>query len=131
MNSLTNDIFKVNIYINADCAVKVFGSIRRLIKAGIMKDARDFDSVTEEYEEIVIDYISDKMPDGWELTRDYWGAKCFAYKPSFHAPKHNTYFAGCSHGRIMFFETYESMEKYVSEVLNRIEDKEDFEREIG
>lgn len=66
---------------------------------------------------MLVEYAADHLPDGWEETHDYWGAKCFAYKPRQRAPRTGTLFAGDSCGYFMFFADFQSLEEYTEQVI--------------
>lgn len=116
-----NDLCKVVIYHYADCMEHATASAKRLVKAGIMTDTDDASSAYDDYQTKVIDYAKDHLPKGWDVTHDYWGAKCFALNPKWAAPKEGTLFAGDKSGYIMFFDSFQALEEYTKEKVKELE----------
>lgn len=116
-----DDLCKVVVYHQADCCVKAGGATRRLIKSKVMEDAQDWEAAYKKYEEAVLEYAKDQLPEDWDITHDYWGAKCLFPNPGWNAPKSGTLFAGDKSGFIMFFENFQALKEYTERCLNDIE----------
>lgn len=102
--------------------------LRILHKHGLLKDVSSVEhaghAVLERYNKAIEDHVGNTMPDGWEPTHDYWGAKCVAYDPGWNAPKIGTYFTGDASARYMAFDGPESLERYTTRILKEINERE-------
>lgn len=119
MNSKEQNTFdalcKVVVYHQADCYVKAGAATQQLIREGIMSSVDDHEKAYDKYVEMLVDYAKDRLPDGWDVTHDYWGAKCLAHNPGWNAPKSGTLFAGDKSGYIMFFDSFGALKEYTAE----------------
>ena len=120
------------VYHYADLAfpgVKSPASRRRhlatLHRHGILLEVDDVehpgDAILTRYATAIEDHVSNTLPDDWEPTHDYWGAKCIAYKPGWNSPKHDTFFAGDDSFRYMAFSSAAALSEYTEETLTEIE----------
>jgi hypothetical protein len=124
--SVFNDLAIVAIYHYADCNVEPQArkAARRLKKLGIITGIDDADTAYENYEEKVIEYATEHLPNRFNLQYDYWGAKCISDHKGWNATKNGLY-AGDSMGRIMFFSSFEALKQYTQQKLDLIQHEAD------
>lgn len=80
----------------------------------------DTGKIAEYYNDFVQSYGEDVLPRGWRDTHDYWGGRCFAYKPGWAAPKSGTIAAGES-GSFLAFDSFDAMKEYFAEKVDELE----------
>lgn len=73
--------------------------------------------VDEKYGEILDDHVRDHWPEGYSWTHDFWGAKCWFYKPGWDAPQGGGYYTGDSQGMPKMFSCWDAVEEYTQESL--------------
>ncbi len=118
------DYAVVSIYHFCDVGyrAKAKAAAKRLFAAGLVGSA-DVEEIGEEcyqkYEALVVEHATENLPKGWELRRDYWGAKIMSDNHGWRDPKTGLY-GGDSIGRIMWFDTLEAMEEYTQHQLETI-----------
>lgn len=120
---LFTDLSHVVIYHYADVCyeAKAKAAAKRLKRQGVITGLDDADTAYEKYEEMVIDYAKDNLSDDYDMTYDYWGAKCFTKQKGWNAPKTNTLYAGDSQGRIMFFDGVEALKEYTALSVSQLQ----------
>lgn len=121
--ALFTDLCKVLVYHQADCTTKAGAATRRLIKAGIMEDANDWSSVKDKYDSMLEEYAQDLLPEQWQPTHDYWGAKCFAKNPGWNAPKSGTILTGDKGFFYMFFDSFQALKEYLEDEIKQQNNK--------
>ena len=76
------------------------------------------------YNSHVMYYASEHLPDRYNATYDYWGARCFSCANGWNYPRIGWY-GGDEEGRWMWFENHAALEAYTNGVLERIEQGEE------
>lgn len=111
---LFTDLSHVVIYHYADMLYKEKAkqAAKRLVKQGIITSLDDICAAYDQYEEMVIDYAKNHLPDDYDVTHDYWGAKCITNQKGWNAPKTNTLYAGDGQGQIMLFDGFQALKEY-------------------
>lgn len=124
--TIFNDLATVAIYHYVDCSIekKAKQAAQRLKQLGIITGIEDADTAYVKYEEKVVEYATKHLPNSFSLQCDYWGAKCFSDHKGWRSTKHGLY-AGDSIGRIMFFDSFQSLKEYTQEKLNIIQHERD------
>jgi hypothetical protein len=121
-----DDLAAVSIYHYCDCAIekRAKAAAKRLAKAGVIKGLDDAATAYEKYEEMVVDYALDHLPEGYEVRHDYWGAKMISNDHGWRDPKSGLY-AGDAMLRMMFFHNFKALEEYTNEKLELIQHEQD------
>ena len=128
-----NALAALNIYFFADLdytSVRTSRQRRRYLRIlhdhGYLSGCPDVenagDEVADLYSETLEAHVANEMPAGWEPTHDHWGAKCFAYRPGWVAPKHNSLFAGDTSARYMTFGKASDLQAYTHRSIAEIEE---------
>lgn len=128
----------LNIYFFADLAwpsVKSPRQRRRMLhilhEHDILTECADpetaADAIQRRYNQAIEDHVGNEMPDGYEPTHDYWGAKCIVYHPKWNAPKNGTFFTGDAACYYMAFSSALAMKEYTDRILGEIEEAQDDE----
>lgn len=118
------DLARVSIYHFCDVEYEREAklALSRLHGAGVISSLV-LEDVGEEayakYEAMVVEYALDHLPKGYELRRDYWGAKIISNDHGWSSPKTGLY-AGDSMGRIMWFDSFAALKEYTERQLEII-----------
>lgn len=109
------DLATIVIYHYCDCTYKPLA-----IKAAkrLNVDPEDGEAAYERYENFVIEYALDRLPNGFHVRHDYWGAKIISNYTGERAPKTGC-FAGDNPGRIMLFEDFAALKEYTDTVCQQ------------
>ena len=130
-----NALALLNVYFVADMCypgVKTSRERARLLdtlqNAGYLPDVHNVEEgaqqIAELYNQTIEGHCANNLPDGWEPTHDFWGAKCIAFKPTWHAPKENTLFTGDRGGIYETFDSAEALWETTNTNLKKIEKNE-------
>lgn len=124
-DQLFNDLANVVIYHYVDVRYeeRAKESAKRLVEHGV-KNIDDINAAYEKYEDAVVDYALTFLPDGYDLTHDYWGAKCISNHKGWNAPKTGTLYAGDAYGQIMMFNNFDALVEYTNRIVEEIDNKE-------
>tara|TARA_Y100000034_G_C6706173_1_gene311701 strand:+ start:143 stop:517 length:375 start_codon:yes stop_codon:yes gene_type:complete len=117
---LFNALCDVVIYHFCDC-MRTAGdenskSAKLLVARGIIAETDDASAAYDAYQAMVVEYALDNLPDGYELSADYWGAKCIK-RPDQPTKDSSLPFAGSECGNIMWFDNYAALVAYTDEQL--------------
>lgn len=123
---LFDHLCNIVLYHYADVCYKdkAISSNEILIAEGTLRENEDDDegmdheNAYELYERMVIEFANEALPANYELTYDYWGAKCFSTKG--HGTR-TGYFDGSGCGRIMWFTCWQAMIEYAADIDPRKE----------
>jgi len=135
IGELSEEVFTavalLNVYFFVDLAyagVKTKRDRNKLLKtiqkAGYLDEVEDVEECTSEikdlYDSTLEAHVKETFPEGWDCTHDYWGAKCFCFKPGWNAPKGGTKFTGDSGMHYMAFNSARALWDYTKETLEEI-----------
>jgi hypothetical protein len=90
-------------------------SAKMLVQTGYMDDTDDAAKAYQKYEDMVLEYALDHLPNGFRKRHDYWGAVCVTDYDGENAPKTDTLYAGDAIGKIMLFDNFAALEAYTQE----------------
>lgn len=80
------------------------------------KELDDLEKLTDKYNEMLEEYVSEHFPDTYKPTYDYWGAKAITDQPN-GTRKCGYMFAGDTSGHYTFFEDFAALEEYTQEAI--------------
>lgn len=127
-----NALAQVVIYHYADVCYKEKAqkAARYLKRHKLINSIDNIDDAEEaytQYDEMLTEYVKDKLPEEYKVQADYWGAKCFSNKN--HNIKDGWYAGSSSAYRFMFFNSFEALEEYTNEKLEIIQQEIDMQDE--
>lgn len=83
-------------------------------------DPDDYGTIDAAYNDLVEAYGTEVLPPDWRPTHDYWGGRCFAFRPGWSAPRSGTIAAGES-GRFLAFRSFDDLREYFAEKVAALE----------
>lgn len=121
-----DDIFTLAIYYHCDLRYAGKLAQRRLVKQGVgpfdfPKEDRDAEYSSwayGKYKEIVKAHVSERWPDRWQWTHDYWGAEGLWFEPGWDAPKGGGYYVGSACFDLAWFSSFEALAQYTERSLS-------------
>ena len=130
IGNLPSEVFDavalLHIYFHVDCAYPTANTPKKREKlwkliqsAGYLTDIdleKSSLKIKEMYDEAVEEYAKNILPEDWQPTYDYWGAKCFSDDTSWSAPKYGTIFDGDSADQYQAFDSSDAIQKYGLEI---------------